>query len=139
MSMLSPPQVVCIIALPGYLQKARQSVLLDAVYLVFMESTAFATCLLSVTRTICLTRPFWRVNVRAVVVATVLFNVYTVFRHVLLACSGIFLKFAVVTGGSFHRCKVVITSLLICSSYLHNKSLTYIYYYIGGHLTPVKR
>ena len=49
-----------------------------------MEGTAYTTCLLSVTRTIALCRPFYQVNKRAIIFATVTFLSCVTVKHTVL-------------------------------------------------------
>ena len=56
---------------------------LHSLYQITVESTGFATCVLSVTRTIYLCFPFYKINGKAIVVATASFIVYLVIREVI--------------------------------------------------------
>ena len=55
-----------------------------SLYFVFLETTGFATCLLSTTRCISLYAPFYSVKGRAVALAGVLFFGYTIIREITL-------------------------------------------------------
>ena len=73
---LTAPGVVIVYQLPVH--GAGVDSLMHGLKLLFkigVQSTAYTTCLISVTRTICLARPFYRVKVRVLVVCTVVFVV----------------------------------------------------------------
>jgi len=53
---------------------------LNSTYYVLLESTSFATCMLSVTRMIQMKRPFYTLNFRAIVAVTSVYNGYLVIR-----------------------------------------------------------
>ena len=81
--------IVCVSAtaiLLLYVNNGHESTLsevLDVLLDTSLESTGFATCVLSVTRTICLCRPFYRINGKAIVVSTACFLGYLMVRELL--------------------------------------------------------
>ena len=78
--------MVCVIAtvtiLLFYVINNTYTDVLASLYQIALESTAFATCVLSVTRTIYLCFPFYKINGKAIAVATASFIVYLVIREV---------------------------------------------------------
>ena len=66
----------------GIADDSIPSIIIRKLYISSVEATSFATCLLSVTRTIILCQPFYRLRGKAIILATVTFVSYVAVRYI---------------------------------------------------------